>query len=127
MEIPNLVTNNGSPDWGLHRFSDGAVWHCCKNPLNFWTAIGPAKELVKPIKLVLGKFEIEDCACKFWAQDKMHDKIELIEDKLMSGAKKAFPKDKAEKKASKAEKKSVKTADKKEKKAVKATKKSKKS
>jgi hypothetical protein len=29
----------------------------------------------------LGKLEIEDCACKFWAQDGMHDKLELIESK----------------------------------------------
>ena len=107
MEIPNLSVNNGNPNWGLHEFSDGAVWHCCKNPLNFWTAIGPARESTKPIKLVLGQVNIRPA-------------LHLDEDKLMSGAKKAFPKDKADKK-------SVKTADKKEKKAVKAVKKSKKS
>jgi hypothetical protein len=78
MEIPNISTNNGSPDWGLHRFNDGVVFHCAKNPQGFWTAIGPAKELTKPVKLVLGKLEIEDCACKFWAQGKMKDKVELI-------------------------------------------------
>ena len=78
MEIPNISINNGSPDWGLHRFSDGVVFHCAKNTHGFWTAIGPAKELTKPIKLVLGKLEIEDCACKFWAQDRMIDKLELV-------------------------------------------------
>ena len=81
MEIPNISTNNGSADWGLHRFNDGIVFHCARNPNGFWTAIGPAKKLVEPIKLELGKLEIEDCACKFWAQDRMHDKIELIESK----------------------------------------------
>jgi hypothetical protein len=114
MEIPNLSINNGSPDWGLHRFEDNVVFHCAKNPNGFWTAIGPAKEQTKPIKLVLGQVNIQPA-------------LHLVEDKNMSGVKKAFPKDKAEKKASKTEKKSVKTADKKEKKAVKATKKSKKS
>ena len=114
IDTPNMGLNGKSTDWGLHRFSDGAVWHCCKNPLNFWTAIGPAKEQTKPIKLILGQVNIQPA-------------LHLDEDKNMSGVKKAFPKDKAEKKASKTEKKSVKTADKKEKKAVKATKKSKKS
>ena len=115
METPNLSINNGSPDWGLHRFEDNVVFHCARNPNGFWTAIGPAKELVQPIKPIRGQIELPVV-------------VNLIEDKLiMSGFKKAFPKDKAEKKASKTEKKSVKTADKKEKKAVKATKKSKKS
>jgi hypothetical protein len=78
LTIPNLSVNNGSPDWGLHRFNDGVVFHCAKNSHGFWTAIGPAKKLVEPIKLELGKLEIEDCACRFRAQDKMHDKLELI-------------------------------------------------
>ena len=72
MEIPNISTNNGSPDWGLHRFQDGVVFHCAKNPNGFWTAIGPAKELIKPIKLVLGQIELPVS-------------VNLIEDKYMSG------------------------------------------
>ena len=70
MEIPNLSTNNGSADWGLHRFTDGVVFHCARNPSGFWTAIGPAKELTEPIKLVKGQVNIQPA-------------LHLIEDRLM--------------------------------------------